>query len=301
MFNENAEKVGVIGMGIIGSRVAEYLRSNGSHVYVWNRTPRPIPNFLSSPAEIAQLAEVIQIFVSNGEALLEVIGNLRERITKKHVIINNSTVDPESTRQAAAIVAEAEGAYLDCPFTGSKLAAEKGALVYYVGGDPKALERARNVLEISAKEILYFGGVGDATLLKIATNMISAATVEVLSEAYALAASAGIDPAKLAQAIEHNACSSALTTMKMPSIIAQDYDPHFSLKNMFKDAQIALNFANEKGIDLPALSTTASVMFKTMQKGHGEQDFSVLAHNYQEKLRASAGRSQAEGEVPETD
>lgn len=289
MFSENPEKVGVIGMGIIGSRVAECLRQNGGHVYVWNRTPRPIPNFLSSPAEIAQLAEVIQIFVSNGEALLEVVANLRDRITKKHVIINNSTVDPDSTRQAAAIVEEAEGAYLDCPFTGSKLAAEKGALVYYAGGDTKALERVRGILEVSGKEILYFGGVGDPTVLKIATNMISAATVEVLSEAYALAASAGIDPAKLAEAIEHNACASVLTAMKMPAIISGDYDPHFSLKNMFKDAQIALNLANENAIDLPALSTTASVMFKTMQKGHGEKDFSVLASNYQKEVIPPAG------------
>lgn len=288
MFNENAEKVGVIGMGIIGSRVAETLRNNGAHVYVWNRTPRPIPNFLSSPAEIAQLAEVIQIFVSNGEALLEVVANLKERIGPKHVIINHATVDPDSTRQAAAMVAETEGAFLDCPFTGSKLAAEKGALVYYVGGDPKVLERVHHLLEISAKEILYFGEVGNATVLKIATNMISAATVEVLAEAYALTAASGIDPAKLGEALEHNACASALTAMKMPTILAGDYEPHFSLKNMFKDAQIALNLANEKAIDLPALSTTASVMFKTMQKGHGEADYSVLANNYQEKLRGES-------------
>ena len=116
---------------------------------------------------------------------------------------------------------------------------------------------------------------------KIATNMISATTVQVLSEAYALAVASGIDPDKLAEAIEHNACRSALTAMKMPAIISADYDPHFSLKNMFKDAQFALNLANDHQIDLPALSTTASVMFKTIQKGHGEEDFGAVARNYQ--------------------
>ncbi|MCP5541088.1 MAG: NAD(P)-dependent oxidoreductase [Akkermansiaceae bacterium] len=281
MFNDNPEKVGVVGLGIIGSRVAECLRGENYHVYVWNRTPKPAPNFLSSPAEIAQLAHVIQIFVTNGEALLSVVGNLAERLTRKHCIVNNSTVDPESVRAAAKIVEDAGASYLDAPFTGSKAAAEKGALVYYVGGNPKVLDLVRPVLEVSSKEIIYCGEVWEAAILKVATNMISAATVEVLSEAYALTVAAGVDPRKLQEAIEHNACGSPLASMKIPTIISQDYEPHFSLKNMFKDAQIALNLANQYQIDLPALSTTASVMFKTMQKGHGDLDYSAVAKNYQ--------------------
>jgi 3-hydroxyisobutyrate dehydrogenase-like beta-hydroxyacid dehydrogenase len=179
-------------------------------------------------------------------------------------------------------VQEAEGAFLDAPFTGSRLAAEKGALVYYVGGDIKVLDRVRAVLETTAKEILHVGGIGDATVLKVATNMISATTVQVLSEAYALTVAAGIDPEKLAEALQHNAGGSVLTAMKIPAIIAGEYEPHFSLKNMFKDAQIALGIANRQRIDLPALSTTASVMFKGMQKGWSDEDYSVVARHYQE-------------------
>ena len=143
MFSDKPPKVGVIGLGIIGSRVAESLRKANAHVYVWSRTPKPEPNFLSSPAEVAALAEVIQIFVTNGEALLEVLAALEPKITKKHIIINCSTVDPLSTDKAAQLVQNAGGAFLDCPFTGSKLAAEKGALVYYVGGDLRDLEQVR--------------------------------------------------------------------------------------------------------------------------------------------------------------
>lgn len=286
LFQDNPEKVGVIGLGIIGSRAAEVLRHAGYHVYVWNRTPKSETNFLSSPAEVAQLAEIVEIFVTNGEALLSVVEAMRERITRRHVIINHSTVDPDSTRRAAAIVQAAEGAFLDAPFTGSRLAAEKGALVYYIGGETKVLDRVRPVLEKTAKEILHVGGIGDATVLKVATNMISATTVQVLSEAYALTVGAGIDPEKLAEALEHNACGSVLTGMKIPAIIAGDYAPHFSLKNMFKDAQIALNIANRQRIDLPALSTAASVMFKGMQKGWSEEDYSVVARHYQEGAAA---------------
>ena len=125
------------------------------------------------------------------------------------------------------------------------------------------------------------GRVGEATVLKIATNMISAATVEVLSEAYGLVTAAGIEPERLQHAIENNACGSVLTSMKLPSIMAQDYDPHFSLKNMFKDAQYALSLAKDLQVELPALSTTANVMYRTMKAGHSEADYSVVARRFQ--------------------
>ncbi len=282
--SDSLEKVGVIGLGIIGSRVAERLRGSDRHVYVWNRSPKPVPNFLSSPAEIAQLANVIQIFVTNGEALLDVIGQLEGRLSKKHVIINNSTVDPDSAIKAGEMVQAQDASYIEAPFTGSKDAAEKGALVYYIGGDLKVLDKVRPLLEVSSREIIYIGKSGDAALIKIATNMISATVVQVLSEAYALTVASGMNPDKLIEALEHNACGSALTGMKLPSIINREYEAHFSLKNMFKDAQFALNLANQYKVDLPALSTTASVMFRTMQKGHGDEDYSVVAANYQEQL-----------------
>lgn len=293
IFNDNnPQQAGIIGLGIIGSRVAEVLRNAGVHVYVWNRTPRPAPNFLSSPGEMAQLAEVIQIFVTDGKALLEVTRGLAGKLTPRHVIINNSTVDPATAREAAAMVKSMDGNFLDAPFTGSKLAAEKGALVYYVGGESSVLDRVRHILELSGREILFVGDVGEASVLKIATNMISATTVQALAEAYALTVKSGIDPRKLAEALELNACHSALTTMKIPTIIAGEYEPHFSLKNMFKDAKFGLNLANEMKLDLPALSTTASVMFKAIQKGNGDKDYSVLAKAYQEELPGkSPGRS----------
>lgn len=280
MQNDKVEKVGVIGLGIIGSRIAEVLRESGRQVYVWSRSPRPEPNFLSSPAEMAELADSIQIFVSNGEALVEVVTGMKGVLSKRHILINHSTADPESVVAAYQIAKECGATFLDAPFTGSKVAAEKGALVYYVGGDPAALESSRTLLEASSKDILYVGRVGEATVIKLATNMISAATVEVLSEALGLVTAAGIDPAKLAEAIGQNACGSALTAMKLPTMIARDYETHFSLKHMFKDAQYALSLGKRLGMEMPALATTASVMFRAIQKGHGEEDYSVLAAKY---------------------
>ena len=282
MHTDGWEKVGVIGQGIIGSRVAEVLRNSNRHVYVWSRTPRPISNFVGSPGEVAQLADIIQIFVSDGVALKEVINAMKDRLEKRHIVISNGTSDPESVVDAYQTVKGCGAAFLDAPFTGSRLAAEKGALVYYVGGDPKVLERARPVLEATSREILYLGRVGEATLIKIATNMISAVTTGVLAEAYGLVSKAGVDPQRLADALELNACYSGLIAMKLPQIMARDYEPHFSLKHMFKDAQYALNLAKQLGVEAPVLSTTASVMFRGIQKGQGDRDYSVLAARYQD-------------------
>ncbi|MEQ1839524.1 MAG: NAD(P)-dependent oxidoreductase [Verrucomicrobiales bacterium] len=281
MQKEGLEKVGVIGLGIIGSRVAESLRKTDRDVYVWNRSPKPVPNFLGSPGEVAQLADIIQIFVSNGEALKEVIESLKDNLEKRHVIIASGTSDPESVVDAYQTVRERGAAFLDVPFTGSRGAAEKSALVYYVGGDARVLERVRPFLEASSREILYLGRVGEASLIKIATNMISAVTTEVLAEAYGLVVTAGVDPNRFAAALEQNACYSGLIAMKLPQILARDYEPHFSLKHMFKDAQYALSLGKQLGVEEPVLSTTASVMFRSMQKGLGEMDYSVLAERYQ--------------------
>lgn len=280
MLTGKIEKVGVIGMGIVGSRIADVLRKSDRHVYVWSRAPKPLPNFLGSPAEVMENSEAVQIFVTNGEALLEVIEAMEPALGRGKLVINCSTVDLNSTKKAASIV-EATGAnFLDCPFTGSKLAAEKGALVYYVGGDPQVLERARPLLESTSKQILYVGGIGQATVLKIATNMISAATVQVLAEALAVTKSCGVAGEKLFDAVCANACCSDLAKMKLPTMVVGNYEAHFSLRNMFKDAQLALGLANDAKIEIPALSTTASVMFKTIQKGHGDKDYSVLSSNY---------------------
>jgi 3-hydroxyisobutyrate dehydrogenase-like beta-hydroxyacid dehydrogenase len=286
MSMEARDTIGVIGQGIIGSRVADLLRSTNRQVYVWNRTPKPVPNFVGSPGEMAQLADIIQIFVSDGAALKQVIAAMKPQLEKRHIVLCNGTCDPESVVEAYQAVRECGASFLDAPFTGSKVAAEKGALVYYVGGDTNALERVRPVLEATSREILHLGRVGEASLIKIATNMISAATTGVLAEAYGLIVKAGVDPKKFAEALEHNACHSALVGMKLPQMMARDYEPHFSLKHMFKDAQYALSLGRQLGVDEPVLSTTASVMFRSIQKGLGEKDYAVLAAQYQEEAKA---------------
>src|SRR5882757_525513 len=133
---------GVIGLGLIGSRVAANLRKAGYQVWVWSRTPRPEPNFLSSAAEVAESAKIIQIFVSDGPALIQTVQSMSAALGPEHIILNHATVSPAETIEAARIVHERHAKYLDAPFTGSRDAAEASQLAFYIGGDAAPLEKA---------------------------------------------------------------------------------------------------------------------------------------------------------------
>jgi 3-hydroxyisobutyrate dehydrogenase-like beta-hydroxyacid dehydrogenase len=268
---------GVIGLGIIGGRVAARLRRAGWQLWVWNRTVRPEPNFLSSPAEVAESARHIQVFVSDGPALLEVMRSMAPALTPEHVVMNHATVSPSETKAAAEIARGKHAAFLDIPFTGSRDAAEKGQIVYYAGGDPDALARVRLQLEVSAREIVPVGEVGQASVLKIATNIIAAAEVGALAEAFALLDRHGVELHKLPLALEGNAARSGVIDMKAPSMVSGDFEPRFSLKHMFKDIQLALKMGDESDLELPTASAFAGAAMAGIQRGWGESDFSVVS------------------------
>ena len=97
MARKSRKNVGIIGLGIIGARIAQALRAAGFHVFVWNRTAKPAPNFLGSPAEVAEICDVIQIFVSDSQALFHVIDAFGGTLTENHTIVCSSTVGPEAT------------------------------------------------------------------------------------------------------------------------------------------------------------------------------------------------------------
>jgi 3-hydroxyisobutyrate dehydrogenase-like beta-hydroxyacid dehydrogenase len=270
--------VGVIGLGIIGSRVAKNLRKKGFEVYVWNRTPKPEPNFVSSPADVAKAAPIIQIFVSNDAAVLETLTALHPALTPEHLLLIHSTISPETVRKAKEVVGSTGAHLIDGPFTGSKGAAENGQIVYYLAGDKADLERAEPVLEASRKALVYFSRFGDASLIKIATNMVTAAIVQALTEALTVTERAGIDPKELVAAIENNACRSGVSDFKLKAIIARDFDPNFSLMNMLKDSRLALDLAQNLGVKLPLAQTINDQLAEADRQGWSAQDFAIASN-----------------------
>ena len=130
MARSKSKNVGLIGLGIIGSRVAAALRKRGLQVFVWNRTPRLEQYLVGSPVEVAELCDVVQLFVADDTALLETVRQLTPGLTAQHVVTAHCTVAPKRLMRGAAEIVERRGArFLEAPFTGSKVAAENGELV----------------------------------------------------------------------------------------------------------------------------------------------------------------------------
>jgi 3-hydroxyisobutyrate dehydrogenase-like beta-hydroxyacid dehydrogenase len=280
MFGKKPIRVGVLGLGIIGSRVAGHLRAAGFSVPVWNRTPKAEPNFLGSPAEVAQASDILQIFVADPRAVFEVLDSIGDALTPRHTVVCSSTIGRTAVLEAAQRV-EARGArFLDAPFTGTKGAADKAQLVYFIGGDDETFQIAKPVLEASSKAIVKIGEIGQAALVKVVTNVLTAATIQTLAETLATVKAAGIDPAVMTAALEHHGIRSSLIDLKLPKMLAGDYEPHFSLKHMLKDVQFGLDMGVELKLDLPVTETTAKVMRIGMAQGEADLDFSCVMKRY---------------------
>jgi 3-hydroxyisobutyrate dehydrogenase-like beta-hydroxyacid dehydrogenase len=197
-------------------------------------------------------------------------------LTAEHVIMNHATVSKAATLKAAKLCESHGAAFLDAPFTGSKMAAQNGKLCYYIGGAAEVLERVRPVLEASSAKILPLGAIGDAMVLKIVTNLVTAVTVKALSEAAAITKGEGLPLEALKTALESNANYSTLIGMKLPTIMSGNFEAHFSLINMLKDADFARSLAAHSGSKSPALDCTAEAMRAGVEAGFGDFDFSVI-------------------------
>ena len=273
-------KVSILGLGIIGSRCADCLSQKNYTVRTWNRTPKKRTDSVPTAAEAVTDADFIALYLKDGIAVREVFAAIKSTLKPAQTILNHSTVDLKTTRWLADQCQEMGCAFLDSPFTGSKVAAENGALVYYVGGDTPTLEKSRFILEATSKEIKHLGPVGSATVIKLATNLISASTVQALAEALAITTAHNIAPDVLTDAVASNACGSVLATMKLPTMADGDFDTHFSLENMLKDSRFAIQLAKDAGLHTPGIQATSDAMAAGCKKGDAQLDFSALFKAY---------------------
>jgi len=223
---------------------------------------------------------VMLVFVSDDEALLQTAEQLGETLTSRHVVLAHSTVAPDSMRTAAEIVERRGARFIEAAFTGSKPAAETGELVYYVGASDSALREASPILEASSKQVIHVGAIGQASAIKIATNMLTAATAQAAAEALALVQALGLAPAKFVEAMCANASYSGTLAMKLPKMIERNFEPQFSVKHMLKDMQLASQIAVSNYLDLAVTAAARDQLFEQMQWGHGEDDYSAVARKY---------------------
>ena len=270
-------RAGVLGLGLIGSRVAAKVQSAGFPLAVWNRTARQfdgLPAPAPDPASVARDSEILQIFVADDQALQDTLNALIPALGPRHVVLSHATVAPQTVRQLAADVTATGAAFLDAPFTGSRDAAAQGQITYYIGGNAAALERARPILTASAKAILPVGEVGQASAIKLATNIMAAAAAVSLAEAIHLLRANGVDPRTLVGALENNAARSGVTDLKLPCMLGHDFAPRFSARNMRKDLRLASAAAAPGHRALT--DTMLSLYEQACQSGLADEDFATI-------------------------
>lgn len=275
--------IGIIGCGIIGSRMGRNWLKAGHAVTGWNRTAAHTKTLgfptLDSPALVAATADVIMIVVADPPALVSVIeghGGLATVPLKGKVVLNASTVGAADNQRAAAAVERAGGEFLEVPFTGSKDGAEAAKLVFYVGGTPELFERTKPLLLQLGRQCFHFGPVGTAADAKLVMNMMLANLMEAMIEGLVFAEKAGLDMATFIDAYKVNAGYSVLADMKIGKMLTGDYSTHFALKHMDKDIRLALERARELKAAVPLTERLKEIFSDGMKSGLGEDDFAVL-------------------------
>ena len=272
--------IGIIGCGIIGSRMAKNWQKAGHNVSGWNRTRSHAEGLgfplMNSPEEVAERSDVIMIVVADPPALDSVVASLCQTPLKGKTVLNASTVGPHDNQRAEKAVRAAGGEFLETPFTGSKGGAESAKLVFYVGGDAGLLKRMEPLLMQIGNTCFYFGPVGSAADAKLVMNMMLANLMEAMIEGFVFARKAGLDMQTFQDAYKLNAGHSVLADMKGATMLAGDFTTNFSLKHMDKDLRLALSRAEELQTACPLTQRLKDVFAEGMAAGWGEEDFSVL-------------------------
>ncbi|MEO5914357.1 MAG: NAD(P)-dependent oxidoreductase [Luteolibacter sp.] len=277
------KRAAVIGLGIIGSRACARLVDAGWQVSCWNRTPKHLAGETDTPEAAIRGAAVISIYLKDVPAVRQTIGRIEAFLEPGQIVLNHATLDLETTHWLEEICLARGCRFLDTPFTGSKLASANGQLLYYIGGDIGLAKELEPYLSVTGRGQLHCGEVGAATVVKLATNLISACTVQALAESLAIATRHGVSADCLIQAVSENACTSVLSGMKLPMMAAGNYETHFSLSNMGKDSRYMLALAESVGLETPAIAAVSKRMTELSEEGLGDLDFSAVAKPYLEK------------------
>lgn len=270
----------VLGLGIIGSRALLNLQGAGLACTCWSRSPRDLPGIRTTPEAAVDGAEVVSIFLKDSPAVREVFTRIEPALAAGTKVLNHATVDLATTRWLAERCDALGCEFLDAPFTGSRIAAEQGQLVYYTGGDDGLAAALDPYLSLTSRMRMHCGPIGAATVIKLATNLISACSVQAMAEALAISTRHGVEASRLIDAVAQNASGSALAAMKMPSMAAGDYEAHFSLSNMAKDTRYMLDLAANGGLETPAIAAVSERMQELCGLGLDHHDYSAVAHPY---------------------
>jgi 3-hydroxyisobutyrate dehydrogenase-like beta-hydroxyacid dehydrogenase len=202
-----------------------------------------------------------------------VLDKIQPKLGRGVLVIQSSTISAKWTRLFAEQVQRTGASFLEAPFTGSKLAAEQRQTVYYLGGEPEVIDKARQILKHISSAILRIGPLGSASSLKLAMNLNIAGVAQTLCESLTLSRAAGIPDEVYFNALARNASRSGVSDLKEPKLRQRDYTPQFSLKHMAKDLRLALETADDLSVSLEQTGHLKKIYDQGMSSGWADDDF----------------------------
>lgn len=280
------KNISYLGLGIMGRGMAANLLQAGYPVTVWSRTPERCAPLVSqgalqasTPAQAAAGADVILYCLSDDAAVQDLVfgqGNLISAVRAGQIVIDMTTVHPDTTRKEAAAYADKGARFLDAPVFGSKNEAAQGGLWIVVGGDRELYEEVKPILQVLSETTHYMGGTAKGSSMKLVGNLVVAAQLEALGEAMTLATKAGLNPIDVLGVLHVTDFKSPIFDGVGHGLLARDFSTHFALKLMLKDANLIARFAEDLNVSVPASAVTREVIKAAVNKGWGEENASAF-------------------------
>lgn len=266
-------KLGFIGLGIMGTAMANNLLKSGFKLNIYNRSKEKIKDltsdnyeFFDNPKSVAQNSDIIFLMLSNDEACESVVesnNGLLEGLSVGKVVVNFSTVSPYYSQTLYDKVHKRNSLFLEAPVVGSKIPAQNATLIIICAGDKKAYDVANTYFEKLSKRVFYLDTVPNASYLKIVNNQVMGITMQALAEGLHLAKKLNLDLNVVLDLLNSGAFANSMFDLKGKNILNNDYNAHFPYEHMQKDLGFAVKLAEDKKAFCPALS----IVNETYKKG----------------------------------
>jgi 3-hydroxyisobutyrate dehydrogenase len=282
-----SERIGFLGLGIMGSRMAANVARTDFPLAVWTHTPGKAERWASahgatacvSPAEVARVSDIVVSMVVDGGQAAEILIGEDGVIQGAHpglLCIDSSTIAPPDTRRIGAALAERGVGMLDAPVTGSSPRAEAGSLTIMVGGRGDDFARSKPLLEAMGELIVHVGELGHGEMLKLINNALGAANAAALAEALLLARATGLDLDAFVQVTSAGSGASAQMESKATPMREHDYTTLFKTAHLLKDVRLCLEESQTAGVPFPSAAHARDLLIATAGRGHDEHDYAAM-------------------------
>ena len=279
-------KIGFIGLGIMGSRMATNLQKHGYSLVVFNRTRAkaepllgPCGTFSDSPAKLAEQVDILFTMLAHPDAVEQAAlgaNGFLGQLKTNALWVDCSSVNPSFSKKMAVEAAQRGVHFVDAPVTGSAPAAADAELVFWVGADAADLERIRSLLLCMGNKIVHAGGHGMGTSMKMVVNLLLGAGMASFAEAMALGQGLGLSQKMLFDSLLGAPTVAPFLASKREKIESGNYEVEFPLRWMQKDMQLASVSAYESGVAMPLANVTKEIYRLAMRDGHETEDFSAI-------------------------